>query len=136
MAVADYFMATAPMIKIFGRIQPTQSRKMIPEAWRERSESYIAALGAPQVRLPIDIIRQNIHIFGDKEKEIILKIVGAHGEIVSYDEIADLQFGKGDFGSFWAMNKIVQRIRKKLSSIDVLGAKLVTVRGQGYRWIG
>jgi hypothetical protein len=133
-AVADFFMLLAPMRKIFEQVRSSLKVKSISPDWLEKSELYIAKLKVPQILQEIDVIRKFIQIFGEKERVILLKIVTAKGEMVTQDEIADLQWGVGEFGSFSAMNKLIQRIRKKLDKIGIDGKRLRVVKGEGYVW--
>lgn len=134
-AVANYIMAMTPMKRIFGVNKQLTTKKPIAKEYMIRSEEYLASLGIPQALDSIAVIRKSKAIFGEKEWNVLMRIVEAKGELVSLDVIADLQWGEGEYGSIWTTNKIVQRIRKKLSVIGVVPGKLKTVRGQGFVWI-
>ena len=59
-------------------------------------------------------------------------LVGRLGDLVTYDELADKIWGEGEFKSFWALNKVVERLRHKLVGMGIEGSRLESVRGQGY----
>lgn len=50
---------------------------------------------------------------------------------MSYDDLADKLWGEGEFKTYWAINKMIGRLRHKLIKIGV-EAKIEPVRGQGY----
>lgn len=51
---------------------------------------------------------------------------------MTYDELSDEIWGEGEFKSFWALNKVVERLRHKLVAMGIEGSRLESVRGQGY----
>lgn len=51
---------------------------------------------------------------------------------MSYDELADTVWGVGEFKTFWALNKMVERMRVKLEKLGIEGERIESVRGQGY----
>lgn len=59
-------------------------------------------------------------------------LIDHKGELVEYDTLADTVWGVGEFKTFWAINKLVGRLRNKLSRMGIDEKRLVAVRGQGY----
>ena len=55
-----------------------------------------------------------------------------HQKIIGFDEVADILWRNEEDYSLWAMNKAMQRIRKKLVEIGLPENSLVTKRKQGY----
>ncbi len=104
----------------------------IPITLRRKSDEYIKYLGIPNIVDPIKLIKGNINIFGPKESVLLNRIISNQGEIVTYDNIADLIWGEGKFKSYWAINKIVQRINKKLKDLKI-NYQIKGVRGIGYK---
>jgi DNA-binding response OmpR family regulator len=54
------------------------------------------------------------------------------GDIVTYDELADIIWGEGEFKTFWAINKMMQRLRNRLGTMGIENKRIEAVRGQGY----
>lgn len=104
----------------------------IPISLRKKSEEYIKYLGIPNVIDPIRLINESISIFGAKESKLIKALINKNGEILTYDNIADLVWGEGKFKSYWAINKLVQRIQNKINSKNI-NFKIIGVRGIGYK---
>lgn len=103
----------------------------IPISFRRKSEEYIKYLGIPNIIDPVKIINNYATSFGSKEYKLLMELIRKKGEVLSYDEIADLIWGEGKFKSYWAINKIAQRIQKKLDALGV-NSKLKSQRGTGY----
>lgn len=104
----------------------------IPIALRKKSDEYIKYLGIPNIIDPIKLINENISMFGAKEEKLLTNLVLKNGEVLTYDNIADLIWGEGKFKSYWAINKIVQRINKKLKDLKI-SYQIKGVRGIGYK---
>lgn len=99
---------------------------------RIKSDEYIKYLGIPDIIDPISEINKNISSFGAKEYKLLKCLIDKNGEILTYDDIADLIWGQGRFKSYWAINKIVQRIQKKINSLNI-ALKIEGIRGVGYK---
>ena len=67
-----------------------------------------------------------------QEKEIMKQMIKKTGDIVTYDELADIIWGEGEFKTFWAINKTMQRLRNRLKTLGIESVKIEAVRGQGY----
>ncbi len=103
----------------------------IPISLRRKSDEYIKYLGIPNIVDPIKLITKNLEVFGVKEVKILKELISKKGEILSYDDIADLVWGEGKFKSYWAINKLVQRINKKIKKLNIT-FEIKGVRGVGY----
>lgn len=134
MAIADYLMSMKPMQDLFGHMAPSLVIQNIPATLKRASSAYLDMLGVPVTPDLMDILIHNRHVFGEKEWSILLKLVESEGELMSYDEIATILWGDGEFRSFWAINKLVQRIKVKIRKIGVDHARLHVVRGKGCVW--
>jgi DNA-binding response OmpR family regulator len=134
MAVADYLMSTRPLVELFGPIQTSLREVQIPSRLRRQRDAYVQSLGAPVVASVESLLTQNRHIFGEKEWEIMSTLLGRPGDLVTYDEFATRIWGEGEFRSYWAINKLVQRIKVKLLRLGVSAQLLHVVRGQGCMW--
>ena len=67
-----------------------------------------------------------------QEKVVLKLLVERAGDLVTYDEFADQVWGEGEFKTFWALNKVVERVRHKLGTLGIDTHRLESVRGQGY----
>ena len=99
---------------------------------RQKSDEYIKYLGIPNIIDPIKIINENIDVFGAKEVKVLKELINRNGEILTYDDLADLIWSEGQFKSYWAINKIVQRINRKIKNLEVF-FEIKGVRGVGYK---
>ncbi len=104
----------------------------VPISLKKKSEEYIKYLGIPNIIDPIKVIKDNATRFGSKEYKLLMELIRKKGEVLSYDEIADLIWGEGKFKSYWAINKIIQRINKKIKNLKT-NYQIKGVRGIGYK---
>lgn len=67
------------------------------------------------------------------QEKILLFLITNRQKIVSFDEIADLIWGKDSYDKFseYALTKTIQRLREKISSMDVFPQIIQTVRKRG-----
>ena len=72
------------------------------------------------------------HELTKREKIAFKLLVENRGELVSYDQLADQIWGEGEFKTYWAINKLIERLRPKISQLGIEGKRLQAVRGQGY----
>ena len=63
--------------------------------------------------------------------KLLTELIKRRGEIVSYDDIADLVWGQGKFKSYWAINKLVQKIQRKINGLKI-NLKIQGIRSRGY----
>lgn len=131
-ALRNFVMSRPPFRKLFPKFKPKlYDAPKIPTRLKHNSDEYIKHLGIPNVIDPIKEISKNISIFGAKENKLLNELIGSKGEILTYDFIADLIWGEGKFKSYWAINKLVQRIEKKINSLNI-NLKIKRIRGVGY----
>ena len=109
------FILTRPE---FG-ITNNYKRVKITTRLREKSDDYIKFLNIPNIIDPFTEINKNISVFGVKESILLQELIDKKDEIVDYDQIADLIWGEGRFKSYWAINKLVQRIQKKIDGLNI-----------------
>jgi len=124
----------------FKRLDPnftprTYHQPKVPKLLRQKSENYIKFLGIPDIVDPLKIINQNYDVFGTKEGKLIDLLISNKNELVTYDQIADEIWGKGEFKSYWAINKLVQRIQIKLKRLKINNSIMLGIRGKGYKLV-
>lgn len=132
-ALRNFVMSRPPFKKLFLEFKPKLYDSLkIPIRLREKSDQYIKYLGIPNIIDPVKTINENVDIFGAKEIKILKELINKNGEILTYDDIADLIWGDGRFKSYWAINKIIQRINKKVKKLEI-AFEIKGVRGVGYK---
>ena len=124
--------------KNFNKVYPDFKPKIydnlkIPTLLKRKSEKYILDLGIPNIVDSSTIIDQNVANFGVKEIKLLRRLIEKNGNIADYNEIADLIWGQGEFKSYWAINKLIQRIQKKITGMGIENLKIQGVRGVGYK---
>lgn len=107
----------------------------IPTKLIKKSHEYIYSLGVPKIVDSVEILVKNLGGFGVKEEKLINLLIKNRNELVTYDEIADKIWGLGEFKSYWAINKLVQRILIKIKKLKIDGVKIIGVRGRGYKLV-
>lgn len=140
-ALMDFIMTRPVMKRLFPDFHPVFAQlSRVPVKWREYSEKYVESLGIPTQVQDYTLAGGKVVIKGKvvgaemtkKDKEIMRLLMVHKGELVTYDELADVLWGEGEFKSFWAINKLVERIRPKLEKLGIEGKRIESVRGQGY----
>ncbi|MFA7301544.1 MAG: helix-turn-helix domain-containing protein [Candidatus Shapirobacteria bacterium] len=135
MAIVDYIMQTPTIKKLFPYYKPSKNNERITIKYQKQSLDYCRSLGIYFHQDIQQIVNSHNQIFGTKELKILNKLIESSGELVPNDDLADILWGEDNFFSYWAINKMVQRIRKKLSSVNLKPTSLITVRGRGYKWV-
>lgn len=126
----DFIMTRPVMKKIFPKFHPIMNQlSRVPASIRKQSEQYLRELGILSTKDEFDIAKSNLSVL---EKKVMKLLTEHQGELVSYDELADSVWGVGEFKTFWAINKLIERMRNKLEKIGFDGARVMVVRGQGY----
>jgi len=140
-ALMDFVMTRPVMRKLFPDFEPVYSSLLrIAPSIRSESENYVRSLGLVLPKQVLEVKGGKIWVkgkyepkmFGKKEGVILKKLIGRRGDLVSYDELADSIWGEGEFKSFWALAKLVERLRKTLGVMGIDPARIESVRGQGY----
>lgn len=132
-ALRNFIMSRPEFKKLFPDFKPKNyDSPKIPVILRQKSDEYIKYLGIPNIIDPVKLINQNIHTFGVKEAKILKQLIDKNGEMLTYDDLADLIWGEGKFKSYWAINKLVQRINKKIKKLNII-FEIKGVRGVGYK---
>jgi DNA-binding response OmpR family regulator len=140
-ALMDFVMTRPKMKKLLPHFEPVFAQlSRIPKKIRDASREYVRSLGLAKQQAEFEVTGSKVMIRGDvvgkeltKQEKVVLKLlVGRLGDLVTYDELADTIWGEGEFKSFWALNKVVERLRHKLVGMGIEGSKLESVRGQGY----
>ncbi len=132
-ALRNFIMSRTEFKKLFPDFKPKiYDFPKIPVILRQKSDGYIGYLGIPNIIDPIKLINQNIHTFGTKETKILKQLIDKNGELLTYDDLADLIWGEGKFKSYWAINKLIQRINNKIKKLDII-FEIKGVRGVGYK---
>lgn len=129
----NFVMSRPPLKKLFPDFKPKlYDAPKIPMKLRRISDEYIKHLGIPNIIDPVKLINENIDIFGPKEIKVLKELINKKGEVLDYDDLADLIWGEGRFKSYWAINKIIQRINKKIKQLEI-SFEIKGVRGVGYK---
>jgi hypothetical protein len=136
------FIMTRPMMKrLFPGFKPLVAQlARVPIAWRRVSEKYVRELGIPLVTPEWEVRQGKVWFKGKnltsvltkKEEEALGMLVKHKDELTTYDDLADTVWGEGEFKTFWALNKMVERLRQKLAGEGIAGERLLSIRGQGY----
>lgn len=140
-ALMDFIMTRPKMKKLFPDYIPVFSQlSRVPKKVREESKRYTNSLGLSKQKREFEIVSGKVVVRGKLigkeltklEKVVLKQLIERMGDLVTYDELADLVWGEGEFKTFWALNKVVERLRHKLVELGVEGSRLESVRGQGY----
>lgn len=140
-ALMDFIMTRPKMKKLLPHFEPVFAQlSRIPKKIRDESREYVRSLGLAKQQADFEVAGSKVVVKGNvvgkeltKQEKVVLKLlVSRLGDLVTYDELADVIWGEGEFKSFWALNKVVERLRHKLVVMGVEGSRLESVRGQGY----
>ncbi len=140
-ALMDFIMTRPVMKKLFPKFDPIYHQlSKVPLKIRRESEVYVRSLGIAPTTKEIEVKNGKILINGvvvakeltKQEKEIMKQMIKKTGDIVTYDELADIIWGEGEFKTFWAINKMMQRLRGRLVKLGIDGKRIEAIRGQGY----
>jgi len=140
-ALMDFIMTRPVMKKLFPKFDPIYHQlSKVPLKIRRESEGYVRSLGIAPTTKELEVKNGKILINGvvvakeltKQEKEILKQMIKKTGDIVTYDELADIIWGEGEFKTFWAINKTMQRMRNRLKTLGIESVKIEAVRGQGY----
>lgn len=131
-AIVDFYLTRKKMKQLLPGYRPTLTNlPRVPLRLRKESQAYEQKLGWPKKEQEQE---KWIARLPSKEAEVARVLWSKRGELVSFDELADLMWGEGEFGTFWAINKRVQRIRQDLNKLGGEGEQIKTLRGRGYLW--
>lgn len=129
-ALMDFIMTRPAMKKLFPDFDPVFNQlSRVPASTRKESEAYLRELGVVSKNQEFEIEKMKL---SKLEKKVMKALIKSQGELVSYDELADIVWGEGEFKTFWAINKLVERMRVKLEKLGIDGKRVEAVRGQGY----
>lgn len=140
-ALMDFVMTRPVMKKLFPDFQPVYTQLLqIPSKVRKVSEEYVRSLGLVLPKQELEVRGGKIWVrgkyepklFGKKEGVILKKLIELKGDVASYDDLADILWGEGEFKSFWALAKLVERLRRDLVKSGISVDRVESVRGQGY----
>jgi len=140
-ALMDFILTRPQMKKLFPDYIPVFSQlTRVPKKVREESKQYVNSLGLSKQKIGFEIVSGKVVIKGKLvgkeltklEKVVIKLLIERMGDLVTYDELADEIWGEGEFKTFWALNKVVERLRHKLVLMGIEASRLESVRGQGY----
>ncbi|MBP9702523.1 helix-turn-helix domain-containing protein [Candidatus Woesebacteria bacterium] len=140
-ALMDFVMTRPVMKKLFSDFEPVYSQLLrVPPKVRRESEEYVRSLGLVLPKQELELRGGKIWVkgqleqkwFGNKERLILKKLIERRGDVVTYDELADIVWGEGEFKSFWALAKLVERLRGSLVEVGIEPKRIESVRGQGY----
>lgn len=139
-ALMDFIMTRPAMRALFPKFRPVLSGlSRVPSKFRKASEKYLISLGLESQAQDLAVVGGRIMVrnkqveqeLTKKEKVTLKLLLRREGELVTYDELADTLWGEGEFKTYWAINKLILRLRSKLRELGL--EKVITpVRGQGY----
>ncbi|MFZ3301142.1 MAG: helix-turn-helix domain-containing protein [Microgenomates group bacterium] len=114
---------------LFGKFKSKQSIEL-----EKISQEYLEKLGFKQEEIKINI---NNPIFTKQEKDVLGVLIRNTGQIVSFDDLADIIWkDKSDQKfSLEAIAKIIQNIRIKIRTLGINKEIIFTKRGSGYLYI-
>lgn len=100
-----------------------------------KSNEYLEKLGFNQQEIKIDV---NNQIFTKQEKEVLGALIRNKGQVVSFDQMAELIWKNNADQKFSleAMAKIIQNIRIKIRTLGINKEVIFTKRGNGYLLLG
>ena len=139
-ALMDFIMTRPKMNMIFPGFRPVFGELIrVPAILRQESDEYIRSLGIEEKKPDFELLGKKIYVKGKEmgkeltkmEKKVLKLLIEKIGDLVTYDEFADVIWGQGEFKTYWAINKLVGRMRPKLEKLGVT-MKIEPVRGQGY----
>ncbi|MDP2860706.1 MAG: winged helix-turn-helix domain-containing protein [bacterium] len=140
--IADFLLSSGRINGIFDS-PPTNfssENKKLPAKYLLDSKNFLRKLGmAGEGRLRV--VDGQIFL-GEKkidrklspqEKKTLAGLLAKNGDVLSYDELAKILWGKEaeDRFSLWAMTKIIQKLRAKLTLLGLSDA-IYTLYGRGY----
>lgn len=129
-ALMDFIMTRPGMRKIFPKFRPMMSQlSRVSAKVRKASEKYLNELGFVSKIQEFEVDKMRL---SKLEKKVMKVLVEHRGELVGYDTLADIVWGEGEFKTFWAINKLAERLRIKLDKLGIEGKRIESVRGQGY----
>jgi DNA-binding winged helix-turn-helix (wHTH) protein len=140
-ALMDFVMTRPVMKKLFPDFEPVYSQLLrVPPKVRSASEEYVRSLGLVMPKQEIQVRGGKVWVkgkytpkmFGKKEGVILKRLIERKGDVVTYDELADAVWGEGEFKSFWALAKLIERLRGSLAEVGIEQKRIESVRGQGY----
>lgn len=140
-ALMDFVMTRPRMKKIFLHYHPVMHQlSRVSVEVRKRSEEYLEELGLSSRERELELMGNKLVVLGKgvkgvltgEEEKVLKYLVRREGELVTYDELADIKWGEGEFHTFWAINRQIGRIRNKLESVGVRRVKIESVRSRGY----
>jgi hypothetical protein len=145
--IIDYYFINTKLKDLFPNykslVEKLRSDEIKPSLIEQSNKIY-AELGFP---LNCEIKIQNNQIkYADKyivsltksEKSVLFKLIKSKGEMISYDQIAEVLWGEDyyNFFSLKAVNKIVERIKTKLKNEGIHKEIILNKRGVGYVYLG
>lgn len=135
-AIVDFVMSRPELRKIFPHHNlSNQNLNRLTANYHQQSLDYCRSLGIYFPADCQDIVNSHNQIFGTKELKILNKLLDDSGNLVTNDDLADTIWTPEESHSYWAINKMIQRLRPKLSKVGLDPKSLVTVRGRGYKFL-
>jgi DNA-binding response OmpR family regulator len=137
----DFVMTRPAMRKLFPHFCPVMSQlSRVSARVRKESEQYVRELGLATATPVWEAKEGKIWLRGKAigkemsklEKKMMKLLIERGGELATYDELADAVWGVGEFKTYWALNKLVERLRPKLIKLGGESTTIESVRGQGY----
>jgi hypothetical protein len=133
-AIISYLLRNTKLKKILPGAKSTSPQKKESELKRE-SDKYLERLGFNYknnlVKISqwgkITIADQDINELFTRQEEYVVRILARNrGKIVGFSEFDKVP-------SLYALSKIIENIRKKISNIGINTEVITTVRGKGYQ---
>jgi len=140
-SLMDFVMTRPRMKNLFPNFRPVMHQlAKVDKNVRKRSEVYLVELGLQMRERELEVMGNKLLVKGKsvkgwltrQEEKLLKYLVKREGELITYDELADLKWGEGEFLTFWAISRQIGRVRSKLGEVGVSGDKIESVRGRGY----
>lgn len=95
----------------------------------KEGKEYLKKLGFPEKDVLI-----NFKSFTKQEENLLKKLIETKGEIISFDDTADILWGEDSFDKYSpaAMAKVIENIRRKIKDQGINKELVFTKRGKGY----
>lgn len=141
-STVDYLISKSILSTLFQSYKPTmQGIKLASNKTKLDSEKYIETLEVPNYQAKLKTINDKFYIneknidnkLTKNEHKILKLLIKNTQEIVTIDKIAETiwTYDEDKF-SLWAINKQMQRLRKKLTDNGMPLNCITVVRGRGY----
>lgn len=132
MAVINFLFTSTIFSKYYPDYKdPAKIGYNIPQSVIKSSDKYLAKLGFSNKKIEVD---PNNKVFTSQEGAVLAHLIEHKGNIVSFDKIAKILWGKDSYEKFspQAIAKVIENIREKVRKLGINKEVVYTKRGKGY----